>query len=558
MRNPANHRPLTPVDFLDRAVEATPNNPAVIWQGRTWTYAQFAGIVAAMADDLRARGVGPGDVVAIMSGNRPEMLAAHYAIPAIGATLNALNTRLDAGVVDYILSHSGAKLVLADPAGAVVTGEAAAKAGIPCMVFPPTAQGTADLAWLNAAPVTDCAFAAGVTDEFSALALNYTSGTTGHPKGVLLNHRGAYLNALGNVISLGLDARSVYLWTLPMFHVNGWGHPWAVTATGGVHVCLDKVVPADIFALIADYGVTHMACAPVVLYMLLNDPSRRLRDPSSPVRMASGGAAPTSALIAQMQALGFEFIHLYGLTEVFDPTTMRALSAQETTLPADQRARLLARQGTRHVASNLVRVVDEQGRDVPADGQTLGEIVLRGNTVMNGYHRDPDATAAAFAGGYFHSGDLAVRHPDNQIEIRDRAKDLIISGGENISSLEVEDALHRHPDVALAAVVAAPHDKWGEIPCAFIETRPGTTLDAAALQTFCRDHLAHFKVPKLFVFAELPKTATGKIQKFALRQAARDAASAKDAPQWPWKPRSPSPARWISIPRRWLPFCASR
>lgn len=419
--------------------------------------------------------------------------------------------------MDYILSHSGAKLVLADPA----------------------------------APVTDCAFAAGVTDEFSALALNYTSGTTGHPKGVLLNHRGAYLNALGNVISLGLDARSVYLWTLPMFHVNGWGHPWAVTATGGVHVCLDKVVPADIFALIADYGVTHMACAPVVLYMLLNDPS-------SPVRVASGGAVPTSALIGQMQALGFEFIHLYGLTEAFGPTTMRALSAQETTLPADQRARLLARQGTRHVASNLVRVVDEQGRDVPADGQTLGEIVLRGNTVMNGYHRDPDATAAAFAGGYFHSGDLAVRHPDNQIEIRDRAKDLIISGGENISSLEVEDALHRHPDVALAAVVAAPHDKWGEIPCAFIETRPGTTLDAAALQTFCRDHLAHFKVPKLFVFAELPKTATGKIQKFALRQAARDAASAKDAPQWPWKPRSPSPARWISIPRRWLPFCASR
>lgn len=529
MHNAANHRPLTPVDFLDRAVEAFPDRPAVIWQCRSWSYAEFAGIVAAMADLLRANGVGPGDVVAIMSGNRPEMLAAHYAIPAVGAVLNALNTRLDEGVVDYILSHSGAKLVLADPAGAVVTGAAAARAGLPFYVLPPTHKSDEGLCLLDAAPVTDCAFAEGVADEFAPVALNYTSGTTGHPKGVLLNHRGAYLNALGNVISLGFTAQTVYLWTLPMFHVNGWSHPWAVTAAGGVHVCLDKVVPADIFALMAEHDVTHMACAPVVLYMLLNDPARSQRDPSRPVRVASGGAAPTSALIAQMEALGFEFIHLYGLTEVFGPTTMRALSAEEADLPVDRRARLLARQGTRHVSSNLVRVVDEHGNDVPADGETLGEIVLRGNTVMNGYHRDPEATAAAFKGGYFHSGDLAVRHPDNQIEIRDRAKDLIISGGENISSLEVEDALHRHPDVALAAVVAAPHEKWGEIPCAFIEARPGSTLDAATLQAFCRDHLAHFKVPKLFVFSDLPKTATGKIQKFALRQAARDAALAKDA-----------------------------
>jgi fatty-acyl-CoA synthase len=521
----ANHRPLTPLDFLDRAVEAFPDGPAVIWQGRTWSYAEFAGIVAAMAELLRENGVGPGDTVAIMSGNRPEMLAAHYAIPAVGAALNALNTRLDPSVVEYILSHSGAKLVLADPAGAAVTGEAAAKVGLKSFVFPPTDTSSEGLNLLNAAPVTDCSFAAGVSDEAQPIALNYTSGTTGRPKGVLLNHRGAYLNALGNVISLGFDAQTAYLWTLPMFHVNGWSHTWAVTAVGGVHICLDKVIPADIFALIKDHGVTHMACAPVVLYMLLNDPARAERNPSKPVRVASGGAAPTSALIEEMEALGFEFIHLYGLTECFGPTTMRRLDVSEQSANTQDRAQMLARQGTRHVAANLLRVVDEQGRDVPADGETLGEIVLQGNTLMSGYHKDPAATEKAFSGGVFHTGDLAVRHPDNQIEIRDRSKDLIISGGENISSLEVEDALHSHPDVTLAAVVAAPDPKWGEVPYAFVETRPGAALAEADLKAHCRANLAHFKVPKRFVMVELPKTATGKIQKFELRQTASELAA---------------------------------
>jgi fatty-acyl-CoA synthase len=528
--NAANHCPLTPVGFLDRAVEAYPSRTAVIWQGRSWSYAEFAGIVQAMIEVLRAQGIGSGDTVAIMCGNRPEMLAAHFAIPAVGAVLNALNTRLDTHVIEYILGHSGAKLVLADPAGAAVTGPAAMEAGIPCLVFPPMNTGGEGLDLLNAAPVTLSAFADGVTDEFSPIALNYTSGTTDHPKGVLLNHRGAYLNTLGNIISLGFGSETTYLWTLPMFHVNGWGHPWAVTAVGGTHVCLDKVIPEEIFRLIAAHGVTHMACAPVVLYMLLHDPARALRDPSKPVRVASGGAAPTSKLIAELEALGFEFIHLYGLTESFGPATMQRLNTDQMRESVETRARLLSRQGLPHITANQMRVVDEHGAEVPADGMTLGEIVFRGNTLMSGYHRDAVCTARAFEGGVMHTGDLAVRHPDRRIEIRDRAKDLIISGGENISSLEVEEALHRHPDVTLAAVVAAPHEKWGEIPCAFIETRAGAEVTAEVLKTYCRDHLAHFKVPKLFVFSELPKTATGKIQKFALRQtAARIAAQESEA-----------------------------
>lgn len=518
----ANFRPLSPLDFLDRAVEAFPERTAVVWHDRSWSYAEFAGIVVRMMDLLRAHGVGKGDVVAIISGNRPEMLAAHYAIPAVGAMINALNTRLDASVIKHILSHSGAKLLLADQAGTAVAGGVAADLGLPRFVFPPINEASDDSGLLNTRPATGCDFSAQVVDELQPIALNYTSGTTSKPKGVVLNHRGAYLNALGNVISLGFDAQTVYLWTLPMFHVNGWGHTWAVTAVGGTHVCLDKVLPADVFSLIDRHEVTHLACAPVVLYMLLNDPARALRDPSRKMRVASGGAAPTSALIAQMAEVGFEFIHLYGLTECFGPTTMRRLDPCEAQASNEDQARMLSCQGTRHVTANILRVVDEQGASVPADGRTLGEIVLRGNTLMSGYHKAPEATAQAFKGGVFHTGDLAVLHPDNQVEIRDRSKDLIISGGENISSLEVEDTLHRHPDVALAAVVAAPDAKWGEIPCAFVELRHGSRLVADDLRDFCRSHLAHFKVPRRFVFRELPKTATGKIQKFVLRDAAQE------------------------------------
>lgn len=518
----ANFRPLTPLDFLDRAVEIFPTRTAVIWGDRSWNYAEFAGIVTAMIDTLRDHAIGPGDVVAILCGNRPEMLAAHYAVPALGATLNTINTRLDVNATSYILSHSGARIVFADPAGASVAGKAGKQAGVPCIVF--SLQGTVGdgLALLGASPITACNFSAMVEDEFRPIALNYTSGTTGKPKGVLLNHRGAYLNAIGNVMSLGFDAQTVYLWTLPMFHVNGWCHTWAVTAAGGVHVCLDKVIPDEIFRLIDACSVTHMACAPVVLYMLLSDPARKGHDPSKPLRVASGGAAPTSALISEMEALGFEFIHMYGLTESFGPTTMRQLAPDEMSEASERRAQYLSLQGVRHITANIVKVVDDKGRPVPADGSTMGEIVLRGNTVMLGYHQDPLATQQAFAGGFFHTGDIAVLHPDGQIEIRDRAKDLIISGGENISSLEIEQALHSHPEVLMAAVVAAPDAKWGEVPCAFIEARPGSPLDEQALLAFCRERLARFKVPRLFVFAELPKTATGKIQKFALRKSAQE------------------------------------
>lgn len=523
-----NFSALTPLDFLDRTVETTPYRTAVIWRDRAWNYAEFAGIVSAMMTRLEELGVGEGDVVAVMSGNRPEMLAAHYAIPALGATVNALNTRLDAEVVDYILAHSGAKIVLADPAAHEIVGAAARASGLRCLVFDETPLSEDGLSVLDAPAVFECRLAERIRDEFQPIALNYTSGTTNRPKGVVLAHRGAYLNCLGNVISLGFDAQTVYLWTLPMFHVNGWGHTWAVTAVGGTHVCLDKVVPDDVFNLIDTHQVTHLACAPVVLYMLLNDPAKEGRDPSQTLRVVSGGAAPTSDLIAQMDDLGFEFIHLYGLTECFGPETIQCIEPENRGLSPKDRAALLARQGVRHITANRLRVVGGDGRDVPADGETLGEVVLRGNTLMSGYHGSTQETEHAFAGGVFHTGDLAVRHDDNRIEIRDRAKDLIISGGENISSLEVESALHKHPDVLLAAVVAAPDEKWGEIPCAFVEIAPGSELSAEVLRQFCRANLAHFKVPRMFEFTTIPKTATGKIQKFELREIARQKTAEKE------------------------------
>ena len=355
------------------------------------------------------------------------------------------------------------------------------------------------------------------------MALSYTSGTTGHPKGVVYHHRGAYLNALGNVLALGLNRRSVYLWTLPMFHCSGWCHTWAVTAAGGVHVCLDRVDPAEILAAIGSQGVTHMSCAPVVLYMLLNSPARTGFTASGRVLVASGGAAPSVALIAGLEEMGLDFLHLYGLTESFGPATLCALEPEDAALPTEDKARLLSRQGSRHPTASGLDVRTEDGAPVPLDGVTQGEIVLCGNTLMAGYYRDAEATEAAFAGGVFHTGDIAVRHGNGEIEIRDRAKDVIISGGENISSLEVENALHRHPAVFLAAVVAGPDEKWGEVPCAFVELKPGQVVAADALLLFCRAHLAPFKVPRRLTFCTLPRTATGKIQKFILRDWARAA-----------------------------------
>ncbi|MFC3073170.1 AMP-binding protein [Shinella pollutisoli] len=520
---PANHPPLTPVEFLVRSVEVHGDREAVAWGDTTWTYRAFARMVDRFARFLRTAGIRAGDVVSVMAANRPEMLAAHYAVPMLGAVLNTINTRLDADAVGYILGHCESRILISDAECLAVASQAVPH-GVALHVLScprgETSGGNALdlLAEDGIAPALDLG---AIADEWQPLCVNYTSGTTGRPKGVVYTHRGAYLNAVGNVLALGLTTRSKYLWTLPMFHCNGWCHTWAVTAAGGLHVCIDRPDPALVFAATEAHGITHLACAPVVLYMLLNHPAREMRNPANRVRVATGGAAPTETLIEQLGALGFDLVHLYGLTESYGPATVCDLTEEERARPAAEIARALARQGMRHATASRARVVDAAGNDVPADGRTMGEIVLVGNTLMAGYHRDADATAQAFRDGVFHTGDLAVRHPDGNIEIRDRSKDIIISGGENISSLEVENVLHRHPAVLLAAVVAMPHDKWGETPVAFIELRKDVMVDETELRAFCRLHLAGYKTPSRFFFSEIPKTATGKIQKFALRERAR-------------------------------------
>lgn len=521
----ANHVPLTPIEFLVRSAEIYAGRPAIAWNGQLLTYGEFARLVTRFCRFLKAQGITAGDIVSVMSFNRPEMLAAHYAVPMIGAVLNTINTRLDAETVGYTLEHSQSRLFLADPA---CTETALAATGeVPLYRFGGASDvdgASEDVSSVDllADDGTEAALdLSAIADEWQPLCLNYTSGTTGRPKGVVYHHRGAYLNALGNVMALGLNSRSVYLWTLPMFHCNGWCHTWAVTAAGGLHICLERPDPAFIFPAIERHGVTHLACAPVVLYMMLNHPAREQRLAAKRILVATGGAAPTSALIAELDALGFDLTHLYGLTESYGPATLRELGEEERALPPEAKAAALARQGVRHVTAGRVRVIDEYGADVASNGNAMGEIVIAGNTLMSGYFRDAGATEQAFRGGVFHTGDLAVRHPDGNIEIRDRSKDIIISGGENISSLEIESVLHKHPAVLLAAVVAAPHEKWGETPMAFVELRPGASATAEGLRAFCRAHLAGYKTPARYIFAELPKTATGKIQKFLLRDQAR-------------------------------------
>lgn len=515
----ANFRPLSPLELLDRTLEVHGARPAVAWRDRIWTYDAFGALVARMAAHLRRKGIGPGDVVSVILPNRPEMIAAHFAVPALGAVLNTINTRLSADEIAYILDHAKSRVLLCDPAS--VPDLTGLSMPVELLCSAPDAGDGLDV---FSGPVEPLDLMACITGEMQPISLNYTSGTTGRPKGVVYHHRGAYLNAMGNVLSLGLTESARYLWTLPLFHCNGWCHGWAVTAAGGLHVCLDRVDPRLILEQIEAHAVTHMSCAPVVLYMLLEHATE---PPPVRVRVATGGAAPTPALLEKLSALGFDLLHLYGLTESFGPATVNDpgdLDADITT-----RAALMARQGRRHATAGRARVVDDSGADVPADGETLGEIVLSGNTLMAGYLRNPDATEEAFRGGVFHSGDLAVMHPDGQIEIRDRAKDVIITGGENVSSLEVEKVLHAHPDVVLGAVVAAPHPKWGETPWAFVELRRGSDLTAEALDDFCRARLGGFKRPRRFVFCDLPKTATGKIQKFLLRETAREMASRESA-----------------------------
>ena len=530
-RNAANYAPLTPVSFLRRSADVYPGKIAVIHGDRAFTYREFHERCRRLASVLAARGVGRGDTVAVMAPNVPALLEAHYAVPALGAMLNALNYRLDAAAIAFCLQHGEAKVLITDRELAHVVKPALAKLGRDIFVVDiddPLASGGALLgkidyeSWIAQG---DPAFELRAPeDEWDAIALLYTSGTTGDPKGVVYHHRGAYLNALGNALTFGLTPRSVYLWTLPMFHCSGWTYTWAVTAAGATHVCLRKVDPALIFPAIERHRVTHLCGAPIVLNMLVHAPAEVKRRFEHRVEVATGGAAPPSAIIEAMESMGFHVTHLYGLTESYGPATLCAWQDEWSDLDLKARSLLMARQGVRYATLEGMQVADPQTHEaVPRDGATLGEVMLRGNTIMKGYLRNERATAEAFREGWYHTGDLAVWHPDGYIEVKDRSKDIIISGGENISSLEVEECLYRHPQVMEAAVVARPDEKWGETPCAFVVLKPDAKPTSAGdIVAWCRGHLAAFKVPKTVVFGELPKTSTGKIQKFVLREKARN------------------------------------
>jgi fatty-acyl-CoA synthase len=528
-RTRANYVPLSPVSFLARTAHVYPDRVAVIHGERRITYAQFLERARRLASALSGAGVGKGDTVAIVAPNIPEMLEAHYAVPMLGAVLCPINTRLDAAAVTFILRHGEAKVLLADrDLGRVVIPALAA------MTKPPLVIDIDDKLGSGGEPIGrtdyDRFIASGnpthplrlPDEEWQAISLNYTSGTTGNPKGVVLHHRGAYLNACANALAFQLSPRSIYLWTLPMFHCNGWCYTWAVTLAGGVHVCLRRVDPAAIFIAIAEHGVTHMCGAPIVLNMLIHAPIEARRRFPQTVQIATGGAAPPSTVIARMEAMGFAVTHLYGLTESYGPATICQWQPGLDELTIEQKSAFMARQGVGHPMLEQAAVLDPDSLEpVPADGATMGELMLRSNTVMMGYLKNPAATAEAFAGEWYHTGDLAVLHTDNYVEIKDRAKDIIISGGENISSLEVEEVLYRHPDVFEAAVVARPDETWGETPHAFVTLKSGASVSAANIIAFCRANLAHYKCPHAVSFGPLPKTSTGKIQKFELRQRAR-------------------------------------
>ena len=527
-QNEANFAPLSPVSFLRRAAQIAPGYTAIIHGERRYTYHQFWERSCRLASALTRRGIGPGDCVAIMAANTPEMLEAHNGVPMVGAVLNSLNFRLDAGTIAFILEHGQARVLITDRAFSSTIGEALQKIDRKLLVIDiddPTAPegdllGETDyeslLAEGEAVYHSDQP-----DDEWQALSLLYTSGTTGNPKGCVYHHRGGYLNALGNMNTMGLTRESVYLWTLPMFHCDGWTFTWGVTAAMATHVCLREVDPAMVFRLIRDEKVSHMCGAPVVLNMLAHAPESAKTRFAQRVEIATGGAAPPSSVIEAMEDNGFNVTHLYGLTETYGPATVCLPQTDWPELAVTERSARIARQGVHYATLEGASVKDPQTmKDVPWDGQTMGEVMIRGNTVMKGYLKNSDATKDAFSGGWFHSGDLAVRHSDSYIEVKDRSKDVIISGGENISSLEIEETLYRHPAVLEAAVVARPDDKWGETPCAFVTLHDGQSATTDAIIEFCREHLARYKIPRTVIFGALPKTSTGKIQKFVLREQA--------------------------------------
>ena len=524
----ANHLPLSPVSFLKRAAAVRPEQLAIVHGERRYTYAQFWQRSQQLGAALHQHGIGKGDCVAIMGANTPEMLEAHNGVPLIGAVLNSLNIRLDAKTLAFILNHGEAKALITDREFSSVIKEALSIIDRDILVIDiddALAEGGELLGTMDYESFLQTADAAdapdGIEDEWQAISLLYTSGTTGNPKGCVYHHRGAYLNAIGNFTTMGVTHGSRYLWTLPMFHCDGWTFTWGVTAAMGTHVCLRKVDPALIFELIETEDVTHMCGAPIVLNMLANAPKEIQKRASANIEIATGGAAPPSSVIEAMEAIGFNVTHLYGLTETYGPATVCIPQDDWSTLELQQRSTRMARQGVHYVTLEDAAIINSSSMEkTPNDGLTIGELMIRGNTVMKGYLKNPDATDEAFAGGWFHTGDLGVQHPDGYIEIKDRAKDIIISGGENVSTLEVEEVLFRHPAILEAAVVAKPDETWGETPCAFVTLHKTDGASEQDIIDYCKQHLAKFKVPKSVVFGPLPKTSTGKIQKFALRDIA--------------------------------------
>jgi fatty-acyl-CoA synthase len=522
----ANYTPLSPLSFLRRTAGVYPDRAAVRYGTETRSWGETYRRCIRLADALRRRGVGKGDTVAVLCPNTPPAVELAFAVPMSGAVLNMINTRLDPAAVAFMLDHGEAKIFMVDRGLADLGREAARLSeGSPVLVdvedpILDLGEPFGELAYeaLVAEGEPDAAWSL-PGDEWDAIALNYTSGTTGNPKGVVYHHRGAYLNAVGNALAWSLPAHPVYLWTLPLFHCNGWCFPWTIAAVAGTNVCLRAVDASEILRLIQEEGVTHMCGAPIVLNMVTTEAEKRGETLGRTVELMTAGAAPPAAVLERSGRIGFRVTHAYGLTEVYGPNTVCAWHPEWDELEPGEQALLKARQGVAYQVQEELSVRDPETLErVPADGETLGEVMMRGNVTMKGYLKNPSATEAAFAGGVFHTGDLAVMHPDGYIEIRDRSKDIIISGGENISSIEVEGVLYRHPAVAAAAVVARPDNHWGETPCAFVELRDGVDVGERELIEFCRSNLAHFKAPKHVVFGELPKTSTGKIQKFVLRE----------------------------------------
>ncbi len=537
-RNAANYTPMTPLLFVERAADIYPNHLAIVHGALRQTWSETAARCRRLASALHKRGIKVGDTVAVMLPNTPPMVEAHFGVPMSGAVLNALNTRLDAEAIAFMLNHGEAKIVIVDPEFVPTMKKALALAradgGREILVvdaedveFSTPSEKIGTLTYEQLLAEGDPHFKWNLpTDEWAAICLNYTSGTTGNPKGVVYHHRGAAINAVSNILEWDMAKHPRYLWTLPLFHCNGWCFAWTVAARAGVNICLRKVDPPAIFSAIKMYGVTHYCAAPIVHNMLVNSSAELKSGVPRGVKAMIAGSAPPASIIEGMETMGFDMTHVYGLTETYGPAAVCVKQDDWEQQDLGSRARLNAQQGVRYHLQEAFTVFNpETMQPVPADGETMGEIMFRGNITMKGYLKNPQATQEAFAGGWFHSGDLAVMNPDGYIKVKDRSKDIIISGGENISSLEVEDVLYRHPAVLAAAVVAKPDLKWGEIPCAFLELKVDAVVTAAEIIAHCKQHLANFKVPKAVVFGELPKTSTGKIQKFELRKRAGSAAA---------------------------------